>query len=137
MAKIPLVARDIFEKGPEGAGDEFLDRRRLGAFLMQARPDAQRAFVLDGLEHFFLRFEVVVEGARGQRRRPDDVANGGGTIAELGKDRACRLQNGLAVLRFGHLALAARFWGRGGVAEVRVHRVVLPSIRGVANSTES
>ena len=107
-AEIRLVAGDIFEKGAEATRNEFFNRARFGTLLMQARADAQRAFVLDRLEHFFLRSEVIVERARGERCGPDDVAHGGGAIAELSKDLSRRLQNRMPVLSLCQFPLSAR-----------------------------
>ena len=50
----------------------------------------QRHLVAQRLVHFFLGLEVVVEGARGQRRGADDVAHRGGAKALFGKDLARR-----------------------------------------------
>ena len=74
-------------------GDELLHRRRLDALLAQLRADGERALVADRLVDFFLGFEVVVEGARGERRGADDVAHRGGAIAQLGEDLPRRLQD--------------------------------------------
>ncbi len=105
-AEIHLVARHDLEEGAERGGDEFLDGRSLLALLAQLRTYGERRFVADGLINLFFRLEVIVERARGQRRRADDVAHGRRAIAHFREDAACRLQNDLAVLNLGLLALS-------------------------------
>ena len=57
----------------------------LPALLAQPGPDGKRHLIADRLIHFLLGLEVIVEGARGQRRGADDVAHRGGAEADLRK----------------------------------------------------
>src|ERR1051326_1959881 len=104
--EVGLIACDIFEEGAEGTRDESLDRLCLHALFMQARTDAQRAFVLDRLEYFLLGFEVVVERAGGERSGADDVAHRRGAVTQLGEHPARRLKDDMAVLFLCDLPLA-------------------------------
>ena len=112
-AEIHLITRHDLEEGAEGGGDEFLDRRGLLALLAQLRTDGERGLVADRLIDLFFRLEVVVERARGERRGADDVAHGRGAITHVGKHTPRRLQDHLAVLDLGLLALAGRACGLG------------------------
>src|SRR6202000_513854 len=70
------------------------------------RADGERGLVPYRLIDLFLRLEVVVERAGRERRGADDVAHGARAISHLAKDAARRLQDHLAILDLGLLALA-------------------------------
>ena len=77
---------DELEEGAEACARKA-SRRRAPAAPRAGGAAPQRHLVAQRLVHFFLGLEVIVEGARGQRRGADDVAHRGGGKAQLRRRR--------------------------------------------------
>ena len=75
---------------------------------MKYGPQAKRSLIAQRLEDLLLGAEVIVEGARRERGRPNDVADRSCAVAEFRKDAAGRIQNDAAILLLDGGALACR-----------------------------
>ena len=88
-----------------GARPPTIVKPRAGQGL-QGRVGPRRAVVGQGGEHLLRGPVVVVEGAGSEARAADDVAHGGGLIAQLPEHLARRVQDRLAVGDLGLFAFA-------------------------------
>ena len=97
FARFALLIGAEVEIGTVSSGQISFEILGLFADFLEQWPKPRDAIIGDGLEHFFLRFEVIVESSASEFGFADNVAYIGGFISNPREDGARRFQKGAAI----------------------------------------